>query len=81
MNRRRRASLTVLSPVRERDTQLGANTFSFDDSFVLVLTSPPRMQVQVLDESNKTHKTFIKKLVLTLAVLYKGVSMFVRHLS
>ena len=81
MRRRRRASLTVLSPVREKSTQLGPNTFSFDDSFVLVLTSPPRMQVQVLDESRKSHKPLIKKVVLTLAVLYKGFSMWVRHLK
>ena len=80
MRRRRRASLT-LSPARQRSTQLGPNTFSFDDSFVLVLTSPPRMQVQVLDETIKSRKPLIKKIVLTLAVLYKGISMWVRHLS
>ena len=81
MRRRRRASLTVLSPARQRSTQLGPNTYSFDDSFVLVLTSPPRMQVQVVDETIKSRKPFIKKVVLTLAVLYKGISMWVRHLS
>ena len=80
MRRRRRVlSLTARSPAKS--TQLGPNTFSFDDSFVLVLTSPPRMQVQVLDESRKSHKPLIKKLVLTLAVLYKGFSMWVRHLK
>ena len=30
-----------------------SNTFSFDDNFVLVLTSPPKLSVQVLDETQE----------------------------
>ena len=44
-------------------TQRGHNTFSFDDNFVLVLTSPPRLSVQVLDETQEPHKTLLMRLV------------------
>ena len=57
------------------------NTFSFDDNFVLVLTTPPRLQVQVLDEKMEEPRAFqvtIKKLVLTLAVLYKGLILLIK---
>ena len=55
-----------------------SNTFSFDDNFVLVLTSPPRLSVQILDETHEPQKTLLKRLVIIL-VAYKGLSMLVRH--
>ena len=58
-----------------------SSTFSFDDNFVLVLTSPPRLQVQVLDEKMEEPRAFqvtIKKLVLTLAVLYKSLVVLLK---
>ena len=57
----------------------GRNTFSFDDNFVLVLTSPPRLSVQVLDETQEPHKTLLKRLVIIGIVAYKGLSMLIRH--
>ena len=60
-------------------TQRGHNTFSFDDNFVLVLTSPPRLSVQVLDETQEPHKTLLKRLVIIGIVAYKGLSMLIRH--
>ena len=60
-------------------TQRGPNTFSFDDNFVLVLTSPPRLSVQVLDETQEPHKTLLKRLVIIGIVAYKGLSMLIRH--
>ena len=59
-------------------TQRG-NTFSFDDNFVLVLTSPPRLSVQVLDETQEPHRTLLKRLVIIGIVAYKGLSMLIRH--
>jgi len=56
-----------------------SNTFSFDDNFVLVLTSPPKLSVQVLDETQEPHKTLLKRLVIIGIVAYKGLSMLVRH--
>ena len=60
-------------------TQRGPNTFSFDDNFVLVLTSPPRLSVQVLDETQEPHRTLLKRLVIIGIVAYKGLSMLIRH--
>ena len=57
----------------------GHNTFSFDENFVLVLTSPPRLSVQVLDETREPRKTVLKKLVIIGLVVYKGISMFLRQ--
>jgi hypothetical protein len=56
-----------------------SNTFSFDDNFVLVLTSPPKLSVQVLDETQEPHKTLLKRLVIIGIVAYKGLSMLVQH--
>ena len=56
-----------------------SNTFSFDDNFVLVLTSPPKLSVQVLDETQEPHKTLLKRLVIIGIVAYKGLSMLIRH--
>ena len=56
-----------------------SNTFSFDENFVLVLTSPPNLSVQVLDETQEPHKTLLKRLVIIGIVAYKGLSMLVRH--
>ena len=56
-----------------------SNTFSFDDNFVLVPTSPPRLSVQILDETHEPQKTLLKRLVIIGLVAYKGLSMLVRH--
>ena len=76
MKRRSRRARTVGS-----NEPLPDSTFSFDDNFVLVLTTPPRLQVQVLDEKMEEPRAFqvtIKKLVLTLAVLYKGLILLIK---
>ena len=73
--RRTRRALTTLSPIRAGTPRPRDNTFSFDDNFVLVLTSPPRLSVQVLDETRATSVPFLKKLVIVGAVLYKGIRM------
>ena len=57
----------------------GRNTFSFDDNFVLVLTSPPNLEVQVLDETNKPRHTLFKRLVLVGLIAYKGLSMLLKQ--
>ena len=57
----------------------GRNTFSFDDNFVLVLTSPPKLQVQVLDETHKPRRTLFKRIVLVGIIAYKGLSMFLKQ--
>ena len=51
-----------------------SNTFSFDDNFVLVLTSPPKLSVQVLDETQEPHKTLLKRLVIIGIVAYNARS-------
>ena len=56
-----------------------SNTFSFDENFVVVLTSPPKLTVQVLDETQEPHKTLLKRLVIIGLVAYKGLSMLIRH--
>ena len=76
--RRTRRAVTTLSPIRERTPGRQTNTFSFDDSFVLVLTSPPRLCVQVLDETRASRVPFLKKLALVGAVLYKGIRMLLK---
>ena len=57
------------------------NTFSFDDNFVLVLSSEPKLTVQVLDETHaasNARRTLLKKIVLTLAIGAKGIQTLVR---
>ena len=77
MKRRSRRARTVGS---NEALPSDCNTFSFDDNFVVVLTEAPRLEVQVLDETHQKPKTFvtIKKLVLTLAVLYKGLILLLQ---
>ena len=78
MKRRSRRARTVGS---NEALPSDCNTFSFDENFVLVLTTPPRLQVQVLDEKMEEPRAFqvtIKKLVLTLAVLYKGLILLIK---
>ena len=74
-SRRTRRALTTRSPTRERTQRHRDNTFSFDDSFVLVFTSPPKLSVQVLDETQPVRTPLIKKLMLGVVVLYQGISM------
>ena len=71
MKRRSRRAHTIGSS----ETLKSDNTFSFDENFVVVLTEAPRLEVQVLDETQQKPRKYvtIKKLVLTLAVLYKGL--------
>ena len=76
--RRTRRALTTLSPIRERTQGRQTNTFSFDDSFVLVLTSPPRLTVQVLDESRAKPQALIKRIVVVACVAYNACAMFLR---
>jgi len=77
--RRTRRALTTLSPIRERTQGRQTNTFSFDDSFVLVLTSPPRLTVQVLDESRGSKpQALIKRIVVVACVAYNACAMFLR---
>ena len=77
--RRTRRALTTLSPIRERTPGRQTNTFSFDDSFVLVLTSPPRLTVQVLDESRKPRRpALIKRIVVVACVAYNACALFLR---
>jgi hypothetical protein len=79
--RRTRRALTTLSPIRERMPRRKDNTFSFDDSFVLVLTSPPRLTVQVLDEKHTPRvrgKVLIKRIVVVACVAYNACAMFLR---
>ena len=72
MKRRSRRAHTIGS---SETLKSDSSTFSFDENFVLVLTEAPRLQVQVLDETQQKQRKYvtIKKLVLTLAVLYKGL--------
>ena len=77
MKRRSRRAHTIGS---SETLKSGSNTFSFDENFVVVLTSPPRLQVQVLDETQEKRRKYvtIKKLALTLAVLYKGLLLLLK---
>ena len=66
-------------PIRERTPGRQTNTFSFDDSFVLVLTSPPRLPVQVLDESRKPLRpALIKRIVVVACVAYNACAVLLR---
>ena len=78
MKRRSRRAHTIGSSETLKND---SNTFSFDENFVVVLTKPPRLQVQVLDETRpKSQRKYvtIKKLALTLAVLYKGLLLLLK---
>ena len=82
MKRRSRRAHTIGS---SETLKSDGNTFSFDENFVVVLTKPPRLQVQVLDDeqaptSQRKYVT-IKKLALTLAVLYKGLLLLLKTKS
>ena len=57
----------------------GRSTFAFDDNFVLVLTSPPNLEVQVLDETNMPRQTLFKRLVVVGLIAYKGLSMLLKQ--
>ena len=76
MKRRSRRAHTIGSS----ETLKSGSTFSFDENFVLVLTKPPRLEVQVLDETQQKRRKYvtIKKLALTLAVLYKGLLLLLK---
>jgi len=65
-------------PIRERTPGRQTNTFSFDDSFVLVLTSPPRLTVQVLDESRPRRPALIKRIVVVACVAYNACAVLLR---
>ena len=47
---------------------------------MLVLTEAPRLEVQVLDETNQKPMAYvtIKKLLVTLTVLYKGLLLLLK---
>ena len=79
MKRRSRRAHTIGS---SETLKSDCNTFSFDENFVVVLTEAPRLQVQVLDETQdlKSQRKYvtIKKLALTLAVLYKGLLLLLK---
>ena len=79
MKRRSRRAHTIGSSETLKND---SNTFSFDENFVVVLTEAPRLQVQVLDETQdlKSQRKYvtIKKLALTLAVLYKGLLLLLK---
>ena len=79
MKRRSRRAHTIGSS----ETLKSGSTFSFDENFVLVLTKPPRLEVQVLDETQQKRRKYvtIKKLALTLAVLYKGLLLLLKTKS
>ena len=76
MKRRSRRAHTIGSS----ETLKSDSAFSFDENFVLVLTKPPRLEVQVLDETQQKRRKYvtIKKLALTLAVLYKGLLVLLK---
>ena len=77
MKRRSRRAHTIGS---SETLKSDCNTFSFDENFVVVLTEAPRLQVQVLDETQEKRRKYvtIKKLALTLAVLYKGLLLLLK---
>ena len=77
MKRRSRRAHTIGSSETLKND---GNTFSFDENFVVVLTKPPRLEVQVLDETQQKRRKYvtIKKLALTLAVLYKGLLLLLK---
>ena len=77
MKRRSRRAQTIGSSEPLRND---CNTFSLEDNFVLVLTEAPRLEVQVLDETNQKPMAYvtIKKLLVTLAVLYKGLLLLLK---
>ena len=76
MKRRSRRAHTIGSS----ETLKNGSSFSLDENFVVVLTKPPRLEVQVLDETQQKRRKYvtIKKLALTLAVLYKGLLLLLK---
>lgn len=78
MKRRSRRAHTIGSS----ETLKNGSSFSLDENFVVVLTKPPRLQVQVLDDAqpptSRRKYVTIKKLALTLAVLYKGLLLLLK---
>ena len=76
MKRRSRRAHTIGSS----ETLKNGSSFSLDENFVVVLTKPPRLEVQVLDETQQKRRKYVtvKKLALTLAVLYKGLLLLLK---
>ena len=46
---------------------------SLDDSFVLVLTEPPNLEIQVLDDRVEPRRVLLHRLVVGVALLYNAV--------
>ena len=45
---------------------------SLDDSFVLVLTEPPNLEIQVLDDRVEPRRVILHRLVVGVALLYNA---------